>query len=54
MGILGLKSSWQGKLLEFEDFLKYFAPNSGKNCPKAEIFLARKSLISDIPGIPGR
>ncbi len=52
VGILVLKSSWPEILVEFQDFLKSFAPNSEQNSPQAEVFLTRKNLISGILGFP--
>jgi hypothetical protein len=50
---MSLRSSSPGILLEIQDFLESSAPDRTK-IPKAEVFLARKSLfrISDIPGFP--
>jgi hypothetical protein len=39
-----------GMLPDFQDFLESSAAESWKKSSKEEVFLARKSLISDIPG----
>jgi hypothetical protein len=51
-GMSLIKIFLAGNTSGIQNFLEPFAPNSGKKSPTADVFLARKSLTSDIPGFP--